>query len=160
MTPASGPSQHLTWAELACHDRFRSPYPQDWRGEPTRAVALAKAFEDIRSECSVGVAELTQGRIVECPIVVTEGYRTLGYQEMLRTAHPEYRAAKKSQHVEGRAIDLACPRLLPYEQFVLCVKRAASRIDSPIRYLEVWPARLYVHVDVRPTQRLVVETIA
>lgn len=144
-------SPHLSYDELACHDTIRTPYPLDWRTDLTRLRPLCDAFEAIRQEC---------GRLagMPCPILITSAYRTPEYQLMLQ-AHPEFLAAKRSQHVEGRALDLACPRLLSWEQFVAAVRAAARRPGSPIRYLEYRPSRRYIHMDVRPTAKLVEETI-
>lgn len=158
MTSASGPSTHLSWRELACRDRFNTPYPLDWRTDPTRAPALAEAFESVRSECSVEVATDTGGVTIDCPLTVLEGFRTEAYQEMLRQ-NPRYKAAKNSQHCAGRAVDVACPRMLSFAQFKDCVLRAASKSGSRIRYIEFRPSMNYIHFDVRPTARLVTETI-
>jgi uncharacterized protein YcbK (DUF882 family) len=147
----TGPSAHLSWDELSCHDAVRTPYPLDWRHDPSRLPALCHAFEDIRSECAMEAGLL-------CPIIVSSGYRTPGYQAMLQ-AHPEFKAAKRSQHCEGRALDLVCPRLLTFEQFALCVQRATARAHSPIRYVEYRPSLRYIHVDVRITQKLIEDTI-
>lgn len=145
-------SAHLSFDELACHDAIRTPYPLDWRSDPTRLGALCRAFEDVRAECSLEAG-------MPCPIVVTSGYRTPAYQAKLM-AHPTFKAAKRSQHVQGRALDLALPRFLTWVQFVMAVKRAASDPHSPIRYLEYRRSRAYIHVDVRPTQHLVEEEVA
>lgn len=144
-------SAHLSFDELACHDGIRTPYPLDFRADPTRLPALCQAFEAIRAECSLEAG-------MPCPIVVTSGYRTPEYQAML-ARHPQFKAAARSQHVQGRALDLACPRLLDYEQFALAVKRASAHAGSPIRYIEFRPTCMYIHVDVRPTQKLVEETV-
>lgn len=146
-----GPSTHLAWMELACRDRGRTTYPLDWRMDPTRAAALASAFETVRAECCLELAK-------DCPLTVLEGYRTQDYQAYLRSI-PAYKAALKSQHCEGRAVDLACPRGLTFDQFSACVKRAASHAGSPIRYIEYRPSMHYIHVDVRPTSKLVEETV-
>lgn len=144
-------SAHLSFDELACHDAVRTPYPLDYRADPTRLPALCRAFEDIRAEASLEAG-------MACPIVVTSGYRTPEYQAKL-ARHPQFKAAARSQHVQGRALDLACPRLLTFEQFALAVKRASAYPYSPIRYIEFRPTHRYIHVDVRPTQKLVEETV-
>lgn len=145
-------SAHLSFDELACHDAIRTPYPIDFRSDPTRLPALCAAFEAIRAECSTEAG-------MPCPITVTSGYRTPEYQEQLRR-HPQFKAAPRSQHVQGRALDLACPRLLTWDQFCCCVKRACASFGSPIRYVEYRPSDRYIHIDVRPTQQLVEETVA
>ncbi|HOG29225.1 MAG TPA: D-Ala-D-Ala carboxypeptidase family metallohydrolase [Vicinamibacterales bacterium] len=147
----TGPSPHLSWDELACHDAIRTPYPLDWRSDPTRLRALCDAFEAVRAECSLEAG-------MPCPIIVSSGYRTPEYQAKL-AAIPTFRAAQRSQHVQGRALDLVCPRMLTWDQFENAVKRAASRAGSPIRYIEYRPSRQYIHIDVRPTKHLVQETV-
>jgi uncharacterized protein YcbK (DUF882 family) len=145
------PGSRLHWTEIACRDRRNTPYPLDWREDPTRLPALVRAFRDVRDECTVAAG-------MDCPLAVLEGYRTEAYQEMLRQ-NPRYRAAKNSQHCQGRALDIACPRLLSFDEFTNAVRRAASRPDSPIRYVELRPSMNYIHFDVRPTKRLVEETV-
>ena len=39
------------------------------------------------------------------------------------------------------------------------MKRASAHVNSPIRYIEFRPTHHYIHVDVRPTQKLVEETV-
>jgi len=152
MAPVNGhASAHLSFDELACHDAIRTPYPLDWRSDPTRLPALCAAFEAIRAECGLEAG-------MPCPIVVTSGYRTPAYQALLQQ-HPVFKAAARSQHVQGRALDLLCPRLLTFEQFALAVKRASAYDHSKIRYIEFRPTHRYIHIDVRPTQKLVEETL-
>lgn len=151
MTTLQKASDHLWWTELACRGTGAC-YPVDWRTDPTRAVALARAFEDVRAECSAAVGH-------DCPITVLEGYRTTAYQERLR-AIPRLKAARHSQHCEGRAVDLACPRELTFAEFEACVRRACARATSPIRYVELRPAMHYIHVDVRPRREVFIETVA
>lgn len=146
-----GPSRHLDWHELACRDLAHTTYPLDWRTDPSRLPALCRAFEDVRAECSTEAG-------TDCPLTVLEAYRTQEYQAQLRK-NPVYKAAKNSQHCQGRALDVACPRLLTFAQFEACVKRAAAVPNSPIRYIELRPSMRYVHFDVRPTAKLVIETI-
>lgn len=81
----SGPSPHLSWAELMCHDG--TDYPMIWRGE--RALYLADAFEALRTR-------------VGHPLQVLSAYRTPEYNRAIG-------GAKLSQHVQGRALDLKPP---------------------------------------------------
>lgn len=123
---SQGPSAHLSWKELACHDG--TPYPHDWRFD--RAVSLAVTFEDVRA--------ILGNR----PIVILSGYRTEAYNSRLEGA------ASKSQHVQGRALDLTHPELSPREMY------------DAIRYVQVDGGlpllggiglyRTFVHIDVRP----------
>lgn len=124
--PRRGPSAHLSWAELACHDG--TEYPQHWRAD--RAVTLALTFESIR--------ELLGGT----PIVILSGYRTAAYNSRLEGA------ASKSQHVEGRALDLCHPQHEPREMFH-AIMDAQRRGELPLLG-GVGLYRTFVHVDVRP----------
>lgn len=141
---------HLSWRELACHDAAHTPYPLEFRTDPTRLPRVIRAFEDVRDECGV---ELGQ----DCPVMVLSAYRTPEHQASLRDV-PWMKSAEHSQHVEGRALDLACS--LPFSKFRAAVWRAANRPGSPIRYIEWRKAFGYIHIDVRPTAKVQTETVA
>ena len=149
MTTEIKASLHFAWPELACHDG--TTYPQDYRTDPSRLPALLNALESVRDE-----ACQAKGRDV--PLVLSSVYRTEAYQRVLQR-DPVYKAAKNSQHVQGRAADILCPRDLVWDEFVCCVERAAARVDSPIRYIELRPTLRYIHVDVRLAAKLVIETV-
>lgn len=131
--PQDGPSLHLTWEELACHDDARTPYPVIWR--KTRAATLAYEFEAIR---------LAGGHR---PILVTSGYRTAAWNASVG-------GARWSQHVEGRALDLVptWPMTVP-ELFALTVARAKTE-GSAIKFIRVYPG--FVHIDIRPNLKLMI----
>jgi len=122
-----GPSPHLTWAELACHDAAVTPYPAEWRD--TRAVDLGIAFELVRAE-------------IGGPVRVLSGYRTPAYNAAIEGA------AKNSQHCQGRAVDLAPPAGMTIDQFYAKVRKVALDPASPIHGLGRY--KTFVHVDVRP----------
>lgn len=125
MTP-KGPSQHLYWTELACHDG--TPYPTPWR--ETRAVTLAATFEAVRT------------LLGDVAMVITSGYRTPAYNATLEGA------AQKSQHVQGRALDVWHPLLEPREMF-LRIRRAQRAGQLPsLGGLGLY--RTFLHLDVRP----------
>ena len=88
-------SRHLRWSELACHNRARTPYPEDWRAD--RGATLAHVFEILRAAAGG-------------PLAVLSAYRT-----------PEHNAAvggaPQSQHVEGRALDVTGATASPLELF-------------------------------------------
>lgn len=134
-----GPSQHLSWAELACWNRtdkaFRTKqpgeliqvYPQEWR--ENRAVVLAATFEDIRQMLG-GV-----------PITINSAFRS-----------PEYNAhiggAKQSQHVFGRALDIQHKTL---RASMLFAKIREFQRDGALPLLGgLGSYRTFVHIDVRP----------
>lgn len=123
----SRPSPHLSWSELACRDG--TPYPHEWR--KTRLPPLAEAFEDVR--VAVGG-----------PIRVLSAYRTPAYNARIPGA------ARNSQHVQGRALDLATPTGWTVERFAAVV--LAVQPDTAIRGIGVY--RWGVHIDTRPSTRL------
>ena len=121
-----GPSRHLMWAELACHDG--TPYPEAW--QTTRAMLLARAFEAIRAEWSL-------------PIAVLSAYRTPTYNAKIG-------GAKNSQHVQGRALDLAPPEgVSVYDFWTRIVEIAQKAGIGGVGYAPPSEGG-YVHVDIRP----------
>ena len=131
MTNEHGPSAHLAWHELACHDEARTPYPVEWRRD--RAVVLGLVFEAVR------------GLLGNVPLVVLSGYRTEAYNSTLEGA------AAKSQHVQGRAVDLAHPNLSAHEVFT-AIQRAQHRGELPLLGgLGLYAT--FVHIDTRPNTR-------
>ena len=125
LTIDTGPAAHLTWAELACHDAIRTPYPVRWR--ESRMVRLAAVFEAIRHACG------------DHPLRVLSGYRTPAHNRTVG-------GARHSQHVQGRAIDLAPPRgwtVAGFHAVVRAVAREHSRIGAVGYY------RWGIHVDIR-----------
>ncbi|MCY4535181.1 MAG: D-Ala-D-Ala carboxypeptidase family metallohydrolase [Bryobacterales bacterium] len=90
---------YLSLAELACHDADRTPYPVQWRD--TRLVQLAKLFGSLR-------------HYMGHPLIVSSGYRTPEHQAKLVRSKT---GARNSQHVQGRAVDVATPRGRPVAQF-------------------------------------------
>lgn len=134
----TGPSPHLRWAELACHDTLGTPYPLDWR--ETRLVVLATEFEAVRAMLAVRL-----GRIV--PLRVLSAYRTWAYNRAIG-------GAPRSQHCYGRALDLAPmvggQRALD-ELHGAALARALT--TGAIRGLGRYDT--FVHLDVRPAPGLV-----
>ena len=120
-----GPSPHVSWKELACHDADRTPYPVTWR--VSRAIPLAVEFEHIRA-------------VVGRPILVGSAYRTLAHNR--RVGGAEY-----SQHPEGRALDLYPPVGWTLARFYKAVREVAMRGDSLIYGLGRY--RTFVHIDTR-----------
>jgi uncharacterized protein YcbK (DUF882 family) len=126
----NGPSQHLSWSELACHDGAHTPYPMEWRVE--RAIVLADEFEAIRKLCG------------DRPLVVLSGYRTSDWNRRVG-------GVPASQHVRGRALDIRCPG----KSVEWLENRVRLRIYTPgsaIHGLGLYPS--FVHVDIRPGTRL------
>jgi uncharacterized protein YcbK (DUF882 family) len=123
----SGPSPHLSWDELACKDLARTPYPEEWRTEPSRLPRLAAAFEALRAR-------------VGQPLTVLSAYRTPAHN---RAIH----GAINSQHKEGRALDLRPPAGWSVERLA----QEARQIPD-IRGIGVYPT--FLHIDVRPQERM------
>ena len=123
-----GPSEHLTWAELACHDG--TVYPSEWRA--SRAIQLAEVFELIRSVCG------------NQPITILSAYRTPAYNAKVTGS------AKNSQHCQGRAIDLRPPSHLSVDDFYAKIRNLAK--SSHIRGIGKY--KTFIHVDVRPGDHL------
>jgi uncharacterized protein YcbK (DUF882 family) len=119
-----GPSAHLSWAELACKDG--TPYPEEWR--QSRAVALAHLFEAIRTACG------------DVPLTVLSGYRTAAHNRRIG-------GAQKSQHVQGRALDLRPPKGWSVAKFATLIRDV--HLTGGLGIYET-----FVHVDVRPNDRL------
>ena len=121
----SGPSPHLSWAELACKDG--TPYPEEWRA--SRAVVLAEAFEAVRA-------------MIGQPIVVGSAYRTPEHNRRVG-------GAARSQHCQGRALDLYPPKGMTADQLYATVRLLALKRTSPIYGLGRYPS--FVHIDIRPS---------
>lgn len=121
-----GPSEHLSWAELACHDAQKTPYPERWREE--RAIPLAAAFERIRELCGF-------------PIAVNSGYRTFDYNWKIG-------GAVKSQHVEGRALDIHPVFHTEANLALIRVMAGQIRAEGLITAIGHYPT--FVHIDTRP----------
>src|SRR5690606_9510833 len=78
-----GPSQHLSWKELACKDG--TPYPDEFKLDG-RVFQLAAVFEDIRRVCG------------NKPIRINSAYRSPAHNKKIG-------GARNSQHLHGRALD-------------------------------------------------------
>lgn len=120
-----GPSAHLSWAELACHDG--TPYPVEWCA--SRAVDLAATFEAIRTELG------------GLPIAINSAYRTSEYNRRIG-------GAKLSQHVMGRALDIRHSTLKSQAVF-LRIRHMAAEGRLPLLG-GIGLYRTFVHIDVRP----------
>lgn len=126
----TGPSAHLSWAELACHDDAKTPYPVEWRAD--RAVVLARTFEAVRA------------LLGDSPLVILSGYRTKAYNSKLEGA------ALSSQHVQGRALDIAHGTLTPKEMYIRILSAQRRGVLPDLGGLGLY--KTFVHIDVRPKQ--------
>jgi hypothetical protein len=131
-----GPSRHLTWEELACHDAARTPYPLIWR--PSRAAVLAYEFEQIRA--------LAGHR----PLLVSSGYRTVAWNASVG-------GARWSEHVQGRALDLVPTWPTTVEELFREAVAQAKTDGSAIKFIRVYPG--WVHIDTRPNLKLTIRDV-
>lgn len=123
------PSPFLSWNELSCHDG--TEYPHMYRTDQTRLLNLVEAFEAVRAELG------------NKPLTILSAYR-----------HPQYNkkigGAPKSQHCEGRALDIKTPKgMTPRELFDVIVNVSNK---TPIRGIGLY--KWGCHMDVRPQQKL------
>jgi uncharacterized protein YcbK (DUF882 family) len=124
-----GPSEHLSWNELACQDR--TPYPERWH--ISRAQPLGLVFEQVRAVAG------------DQPIDIHSAYRHLEYNLAIGSK-------KTSQHVEGRALDLGVPDGLTLEDFLAAILDVAHLPGSRLRGIGVYPT--FLHIDIRPAERI------
>lgn len=130
----TGPSPHLSWAELACKDG--TVYPMVWR--QSRAMPLSEVFETIRAACG------------NKPITVTSAYRTPEHNRRIG-------GARNSQHVQGRALDLKPPKGMPVGIFYGRIRQLIDEGHLPtVGGIGFYKRHGFVHVDIRPGDRLAV----
>lgn len=137
----NGPSRHLSWSELANWNRFGRKWGRYAPGELVAAyppenrqvtvLALAATFEDIR---------VAAGNL---PLIVNSAYRTPEYNRAVG-------GAKKSQHVQGRALDIRHGKLSADELYTLI--RQMLRAERLPLLGGVGAYRDFVHIDVRPRE--------
>ena len=126
---SKGPSEHLSWTELACKDG--TPYPDTFIKDG-RIFDLAVVFEDIRN-------------LWKKPIIIHSAYRTHAHNLKIG-------GANDSQHLHGRALDISPPNKIDLDTFYITIKRNA--FEFGIKGLGLY--KTFVHVDIRlNTTRLV-----
>lgn len=102
-----------------------------YRKDQTRLPNLVEAFEALRT------------KLGNKPLVILSAYRHSAYNKKIG-------GALKSQHSEGRALDIKTPKgMKPRELFDIMVSLANS---TPIRGVGLY--RWGCHMDVRPQTRL------
>ena len=126
---AKGPSDNLSWKELACKDG--TFYPREFIDDG-RVNRLAELFERIRRMCG------------DLPIIVVSAYRTPAHNKRIG-------GAKFSQHMEGRALDLRPPKGMTVRRFHDIIRTNAFTLG--VHGLGIYGT--FVHVDIRPTDKLV-----
>jgi uncharacterized protein YcbK (DUF882 family) len=117
----------VRWSELACHTKPNpTPYPLDLRD--TELPTLLATFEAIR--WAVGG-----------PLRILSCYRTAAYNAAIG-------GAAQSQHVLGRAMDLATPATMSLLVFHALILELASRAGATIGAIGLYDWGC--HVDTRP----------
>jgi len=119
----NGPSEYLTWDELACKDG--TPYPLEWR--ESRATKLALCFEELRLDCG------------NRSIQIISAYRTESWNKKVH-------GARHSQHIQGRAFDMKPPKDLTLDEFYRKIQSLAKKnllIGGIGKY------KTFVHMDIR-----------
>mgnify|MGYP001578007398 CR=1 FL=1 len=124
------PSFHTTWKEFSCRDG--TDYPDRWR--VSRAIPLAREFERVRAALG------------DRPLTILSAYRTPAYNARVPGA------AMHSQHVQGRALDVAPPVGCSVAQLLDAVLSVAHQDDSALRGVGCYSWG--VHIDIRPSDRL------
>ena len=123
------PSQFLSWTELSCHDGVE--YPHMFRTDQTRLPNLIEAFEALRH------------KLGDKPLVILSAYR-----------HPQYNkkigGALKSQHTEGRALDVKTPKGMKSRELFDVLVDLSNK--TPIRGIGLY--KWGCHMDVRPQTKL------
>jgi uncharacterized protein YcbK (DUF882 family) len=122
------PSEHLSWAELACKDG--TEYPHSFTLDVTRLPNLVEGFEALRQQ-------------IHQPLIVLSAYRTPQYNKLIG-------GASRSQHTEGRALDIRTPKGLTNRQLFDQLVNLSN--VTPIRGIGLY--RWGCHFDVRPQTRL------
>ena len=143
MTTPDRPAPQFTWGEFACKDAQRTPYPDAWR--LTRGVPLGLECERIRAKI---------GPFTPDSVFRTWAHHLAIYADMTPPQIPPAR----SQHLDGRAADIPKPAKMPWDEFQAHLSAASAEPESLIRYLCFYPEQGFAHIDIRPTQFLVVES--
>ena len=126
-------TENFKWAELACHDLARTPYPRDWK--QYRGIPLCQEAEILRS------------RAGGFPLRVTSGYRTAEHNRKSFVG-----GAPNSRHVTGLALDLwPLKGLSVFELHRVALDRAAEH-GALLRGIGLYPG--WLHIDIRESARL------
>lgn len=138
--PSRMASAHFSWAELACHDQARTPYPLDYRTDATKLLRLLKLLETIRTQVCGDTA-----------LMLNSCYRTQQHNRAIG-------GAAESQHVLGTAADVVAPALTIKALFAGICALATRDPTLMVRYIKGYrprsashptgPRAGWVHVDV------------
>lgn len=115
---------HFKLSEFNCHDKAKTPYPEEWI--ETRLKPLCEALEKIREKTGK-------------PLVVTSGYRTLEHNKAVG-------GVSKSPHLSGIAADIVCKGFTGDELAHIALELIKEN-KIPNGGLGVYPNR--IHYDIR-----------
>ncbi len=129
---------HFTLAEFGRPKRVRNgkvfeaaEYPLEW--VPTRLLPLCLILEKLREQFNA-------------PIKIGSGYRDPAYNKAIG-------GAKASQHMEGRAADITVKGVHPSKVLSMLLRMYDNGRIPALGGLGEYPG--FIHVDVRPTNRLI-----
>lgn len=129
---------HFTLAEFGRPRRVRNgkvfeaaEYPLDW--VPTRLVPLCLILEKLREQ-------------LKAPIKIGSGYRDPAYNAAIG-------GARASQHMAGRAADITVKGVSAAKVHATVLRLYNEKKLPALGGLGQYPG--FIHVDVRPTNRLV-----
>lgn len=125
-----GKSLHLTWEELSCNDEYRTPYPLEFIKDG-RLIELIVMFERIRF-------------VINEPLIINSAYRTIKYNKSVG-------GSPKSQHLEGKALDIQTPKNMTTNLFFDLLKTRHKEFG--IRGLGLY--KTFVHCDIRDSDTLI-----
>lgn len=118
-------TKHFSLEEFACKDG--TPYPDKWIA--SRLVPLCLNLEIIRD--AIGK-----------PMIITSGFRTQAWNS-------KQGGAKKSQHVEGRAVDFYCEGIKP-SQTVRILRKLMDENKIAVGGIGLYNG--FTHYDIRGTK--------
>lgn len=129
VSSVNGPTEHLTWNELACKDG--TSYPHKFV-EDGRVYRLAQVFENIRKSLGDG------------SIKIHSAYRTVDYNRKVG-------GKPNSYHLQGMALDIAHSSATPksVQKFI-----QLNWMELGVRGLGIYTT--FTHIDIRPTQNIVI----
>lgn len=132
-----GVTEHFSIYEFACRDESHTPYPvgvedmeapgRHWLS--SRLLPLCQMLEVIRKGCS------------DRHIGITSGYRTDAYNARIG-------GAKKSQHCQGRAVDIQVEGMPPSEVHAIILALYSTNNLKNLGGIGLYSG--WCHVDIRP----------
>lgn len=122
-------SAHFKWAELACHDAFSTPYPEDYRDDPEKLPKLLAILEAIRHHACMDTS-----------LILNSVFRTLQW-------NLHCGGAPHSQHPKGTAADVRSATIPVADLFNRIVFLAQTQPALGVRYIKGYGSRDATHPD-------------